>query len=79
VDATKGKTLEEISRIVTDISQSLAVRKEKLAPQIEDLRAVRMEYSELEARYVGSKRRFDSTRAGLAAQRAELERLCDQL
>lgn len=38
-----------------------------------------MEYSELEARYVGAKRRFDSTRAGLAAQRAELERLCDQL
>ena len=34
INETKGKTLEEISRIVTDINQTLKERKNKLAPQV---------------------------------------------
>ena len=33
----KGKTLEEISRIVTDINHKLKEKKNKLAPQIKEL------------------------------------------
>ena len=44
VDDYKGKTLNEISRIVTDINQALKEKKNKLAPQIKDLRTVRLQY-----------------------------------
>ncbi len=44
VDDYKGKTLNEISRIVTDINQALKEKKNKLAPQIKELRTVRLQY-----------------------------------
>jgi intraflagellar transport protein 81 len=34
VDDTKGKTLTEISRIVSDINQALKDKKNSLAPQV---------------------------------------------
>merc|ERR1712100_218205 len=42
-DRQKGQTLEEISKIVTDITAALKQRRNKLAPQIKNLRAVRQE------------------------------------
>lgn len=41
LNQTKGKTLEEISKIVTDINSNLNLRKNRLAPQIKRLREVR--------------------------------------
>ena len=49
LNQTKGKTLEEISKIVTDITAVLNERKTKLAPAIKELRAVRQEYQDIEA------------------------------
>ena len=41
VDQNKGDTLDEISRVVTSITKLLKTRKNKLAPQIKDLRTIR--------------------------------------
>lgn len=48
INQAKGRTLEEISKIVTDINSRLKERKNKLAPQIKELRAVRQTYQEVE-------------------------------
>jgi intraflagellar transport protein 81 len=67
LNQTKGKTLEEISLIVTDINSTLNLRKNKLAPQIKKLREVRSEYQEIDAIYQDKKTMFEHTAAGLSA------------
>ena len=76
LNQTKGKTLEEISKIVTDINQALKERKNKLAPQIKELRAVRGEYQDIERVYLEKKGMFESTAAGLESERVKLEMQC---
>lgn len=79
VDEAKGKTLNEISRIVTDISQVLKEKKNKLAPQIKELRAVRQQFSERENEYLGLKSTYENTKAGLDTDQVQLEQECDML
>ena len=55
-DRQKGQTLEEISKIVTDINIALKDRKNKLAPQIKELRSVRQQFQELEQFYLKHKK-----------------------
>ena len=76
LNQTKGKTLEEISKIVTDINQKLKERKNKLAPQIKQLRTVRNQYQEKESVYLEKKGMFESTAAGLESERVKLELQC---
>ncbi|KAF0696267.1 Aste57867_12965 [Aphanomyces stellatus] len=76
VNAFKGETLEEISRIVTDINQTLKERKNQLAPQIKDLRAVRQKYQEMEQTYLEKKAQYDNTAVGLETERIKLEQEC---
>ncbi|KDO31490.1 hypothetical protein SPRG_04104 [Saprolegnia parasitica CBS 223.65] len=76
VNAFKGETLEEISRIVTDINQTLKERKNQLAPQIKDLRAVRQRYQEMEQTYLEKKAQYDNTAVGLETERIKLEQEC---
>ena len=79
LDQTKGKTLDEISAIVTDITQTLKERKNKLAPQIKELRAVRQRYQELEGAFLNQKGKYEHTAVGLETERARLQKECDQL
>ncbi|RLN92071.1 hypothetical protein BBJ28_00022553 [Nothophytophthora sp. Chile5] len=76
VNALKGQTLEEISRVVTDINHSLKERKNQLAPQIKELRAVRQRYQEMEQTYLERKAQYDHTAVGLEAERLKLEQEC---
>jgi len=76
LNETKGKTLEEISKIVTDINQALKERKNKLAPQIKELRAVRQRYQELEQEYLEKKAVYENTAVGLETERIKLEQEC---
>eukprot|EP01138_Halocafeteria_seosinensis_P008786 gb/GECG01008980.1/.p1 GENE.gb/GECG01008980.1/~~gb/GECG01008980.1/.p1 ORF type:complete len:686 (+),score=158.53 gb/GECG01008980.1/:1-2058(+) len=79
VDSTKGKTLNEISKIVSNINTTLREKKEKLQPLINELKELRSQYTEVESRYMKAKNKFDNTRAGLDTERISLERQCDQL
>ena len=76
VNQYKGETLEEISRIVTDINQTLKERKNQLAPQIKDLRSVRQKYQEMEQIYLEKKAQYDNTAIGLETERIKLEQEC---
>lgn len=76
VNQLKGETLEEISRVVTDINQTLKERKNQLAPQIKELRAVRQRYQELEQTYLERKAAYDNTAVGLETERLKLEQEC---
>merc|ERR1712054_559048 len=78
-DREKGQTLEESSRTVTDINIALKDRKNKLAPQIKELRSVRQQFQELEQFYLKHKKTYENTAAGLESERLKLEQECEKL
>merc|ERR1712224_850362 len=78
-DREKGQTLEEISKIVTDINVALKDRKNKHAPQIKELRSVRQQFQELEQFYLKHKKTYENTAAGLESERLKLEQECEKL
>ena len=60
VDEVKGKTLEEISAVVEQINTQITSRKQKLAPQIKELRTLRTKFQELETEYLEKKGLYDN-------------------
>jgi intraflagellar transport protein 81 len=60
VDQVKGKTLDEISSVVTQINAQLKDKKNKLAPMIKSLRTVRQNFQAVEATYLEKKSLYDS-------------------
>ena len=73
LDEEKGKTLEEISRVVTEINSNIKDRKSKLAPQIKELRSIRQKFQELEAEYLEKKTAYETTAVGLESERSKTE------
>jgi len=74
IDNTKGQTLDQISRIVADITSTLKQRKNKLAPQIKELRSIRNKFEEVEAVYLKKKKQHDNIALGLESERMGLEK-----
>merc|ERR1719421_1302937 len=72
VDKAKGKTLDEISTIVQKINSQLKEKKNKLAPQIKALRAVRLNFTQVEARCLEKKTAYDSAKAQMDADLAKV-------
>ena len=77
LNSTKGKTLEEISKIVTDINVAVGERKKRLEPLIQKLKGVRPRYKEIESDYLERKSVFENMAAGLESERVKLERDCE--
>ena len=77
LNSTKGKTLEEISKIVTDINVAVADRKKRLEPLIQKLKGVRPRYKEIESDYLERKSVFENMAVGLESERVKLERDCE--
>jgi intraflagellar transport protein 81 len=73
VDDAKGKTLGEISNIVSELVNTIEQKKAKLAPVIQELRQFRQENQELEAKYLEKKRLYDITLSGLDGESLQLE------
>jgi len=73
IDQTKGEHLDEISRVVANITQTLKSRKNKLAPQIKELRTIRHKYEEVEKEYSANKKVYDNLTLGLESERIKLE------
>ena len=61
VDEAKGKTLNEISDIVSKLMATISEKKTLLAPIIQELRKTRQEHSEIENDYLERKNVYDST------------------
>jgi uncharacterized coiled-coil protein SlyX len=65
LDADKGKTLEEISKVVTEINQQIKEKKAKLTPLIKELRILRQQYQELEVQHTEKKTAYESATLGI--------------
>ncbi|XP_047108512.1 intraflagellar transport protein 81 homolog isoform X1 [Schistocerca piceifrons] len=73
VDQEKGKTLEEMSSVVVQLTQRIASRKALLAPIIKELRPLREQCQEVTTEYEQKKQIYDSTAAGLESTTAKIE------
>lgn len=78
VDQTKGEHLDEISRVVANINTTLRSRKNKLAPQIKELRSIRHKYEEVEKEYTKNKKIYDNCALGLESERIAMEQAVEQ-
>eukprot|EP01028_Stygiella_incarcerata_P010478 TRINITY_DN5441_c1_g1_i1.p1 TRINITY_DN5441_c1_g1~~TRINITY_DN5441_c1_g1_i1.p1 ORF type:complete len:865 (-),score=327.79 TRINITY_DN5441_c1_g1_i1:195-2462(-) len=73
VDMEKGKTLEEISKLVTEINETVQQKKNELAPEIVKLRALRDEHKRVEAKHEEMRDTFQSVMTGLESELAMAE------
>jgi len=67
VDKHKGKTLDEISTIVTQINNQLRDKKNRLAPQIKALRSTRQNFQVVEAKHIEKKSVYDGAKCSMEA------------
>jgi len=65
VDKTKGKTLDEISKIVEQINSQLKEKKNRLAPQIKALRSARQNFQVVETKHAEKKGAYDQVRVSM--------------
>ncbi len=50
MDEKKGKTLEQMSGLVTELSMKISERKARLAPIIKELRPLRQQSADMQVR-----------------------------
>jgi len=72
VDKMKGKTLDQITEIVQQIKSKIMEKKNKLAPQIKALRAVRQNFQQVEVKYLEKKGAYDQTHSAAEADLSKL-------
>ena len=73
LNEVKGKTLEEISKVVQEIQTQTKERKERLQPLIVKMRQMRTDVAELEQEHGRKKAVFDATAGSLGAEKSKLE------
>jgi len=73
VNAAKGKTLEELSKVVQMMDAKMKEKKNTLAPFMKELKDIREEYKQLENTYSSKKLEYDQVMAGAEAEGAALE------
>lgn len=72
VNMAKEMTLEEISKTVSKINDTIKEKKAKLAPLIKELRQVRTDFAQLEAEHNEKKAVYENTKVGLDADKDKL-------
>ena len=77
VNSAKGKTLEEMSRMVALINKEVKAGRKRLQPAIDKLKAIRAEYKEVHEDHNDKKAVYDNTAAGFESERVKLEQECD--
>jgi intraflagellar transport protein 81 len=73
LNEVKGKTLEEISKVVQEIQTQTKERKERLQPLIVKMRQMRTDVAELEQEHGRKKAVYESTAGSLGAEKSKLE------
>mmetsp|Transcript_37518 Transcript_37518/g.105385 ORF Transcript_37518/g.105385 Transcript_37518/m.105385 type:complete len:671 (-) Transcript_37518:117-2129(-) len=76
VDKAKGKTLDQITEIVQQIKSKIMEKKNKLAPQIKALRAVRQNFQQVEVKYLEKKGAYDQA---FSTVESDLSRLAGEV
>ena len=73
IDSRKDQTLQEITGIVEQIENEVKNKKQKLAPEIKKLRALRQKVADLEAIYNEKKKQYDNIAMNLDQEKVRLE------
>eukprot|EP00794_Sanderia_malayensis_P010972 gene10972-12135_t len=73
LDEAKGKTLEDISQMVVQLTNTIAEKKSNLAPAIKELRPLRQKFQEISSIHEERKAVYDTTMAGLESNTSRLE------
>lgn len=73
MDSMKGKTLEEMSSLVMQLSRKVSTKKTQLAPLIAELRPLREEFRDLSSDYEEKRRIYEATASGLENSTAKLQ------
>jgi len=73
LDSQKDQTLQEITRIVKDITEQVKEKKHKLAPEIKRLRTLRQKYNDLEGMYNQKKKEYENIANNLDQGKTRLE------
>lgn len=73
LDNKKDQTLQEITKIVSDIEEQVREKKAQLAPEIKKLRALRQKHQDLEVIYNDKKRGYDNIVMNLDQDKSKIE------
>lgn len=73
INSSKGDTLEELSSIIERIKATLLKKKEKLAPQIKELRGVRADFEAVESVYKSKKNQYENVVLAFESDKLKLE------
>jgi intraflagellar transport protein 81 len=73
LDAQKGKTLEEMSALVHQLTMKIGERKTRLAPIIKELRPLRQQCQDKEAEYDDRKHQYDALSLQLESSMSRVE------
>lgn len=74
-DSLKGKTLEEMSEMVLELSRRISDKKSQLTPLIAELQPLRIKFAELNEEYEQKKKIFDATSSGLDNSTLKLQQV----
>lgn len=75
-DSVKGKTLDEMSILIQQLSRRIEEKKTELAPLISELRPLREQFQELSEEYEHKKKMYDSTASALENNVHKLLEVC---
>ncbi|KAI8905563.1 hypothetical protein EDD86DRAFT_211793 [Gorgonomyces haynaldii] len=73
IDQEKGATLEQVSKIVEQLMETINQKKNLLAPVIAELRTLRQQHQDLETAYGEKKRQYDAAVLGMDSDMQQLE------
>eukprot|EP00906_Rhabdomonas_costata_P002846 RCo004426 len=79
IDEAKNQTLEELSKVVSDFVTTIRNKRNKLAPQIDELHGKRTRIQMLEQELMQKKELYDLQKGELDAELARLQAEVDQL
>ncbi|KAH9599043.1 IFT81 [Trypanosoma melophagium] len=74
IEELKGKTLEELSRVVQDFTMAIRERRTKLAPLINELRTVRQTAAEVDQEWLEKKSQYEYQEGILMEDISKMER-----
>lgn len=73
-DQLKGETMEDISRLVQELNQKIAEKRDVIEPLLNRVRPLRTKHQTLQTEMKDAKRKYDSILAGIESGRGNLER-----
>jgi intraflagellar transport protein 81 len=79
IDEVKGKTLEEISKVVQELTSKISAEKELLQPQVIKLKKTRQQFQDMDQEYGEKKAIFENTKVGYESERTKLNQEIDAL